>query len=128
MRRAPLGALGNECSSVRDVFRRWRWLWASSCAPWPRHGNGDGSLRVECCLHWEAPKSVRRQRGFISKGIVPRRQHRGVSPPCSVCPHDIQPKSCWDWGEELLDTAATGALASCGVTACLHGAVTCYGK
>lgn len=66
----------------------------------PAHG--DGSLHVGCHLHWEAPKSVRRQRGAsFPRKLCPEGtgQQRGVSPPRSVCPHDIQPKSCWDWGE-----------------------------
>lgn len=65
--------------------------------------DGDGSLHVGCHLHWEAPRSVGGRGALFPRKLCPEGagQHRGVSPPCSVCPHDIQPESCWDWGEVL---------------------------
>lgn len=72
MRRAPSGELGNECSYVRDVFRRKRspapmgtckWGWVPVFGMLLTPGSSEFKEEVE--------------RGLISKEIVPQR-HRAA--------------------------------------------------
>lgn len=91
MRRAPSGELGNECSYVRDVFRR-------KCSLAPMGTCGWGWVPVFGMLLAPGSSEFKEEveRGFISKEIVPRR-HRAaqrVSPPHSASlPMSPSPKA-----------------------------------